>query len=67
MQGVYFVRGEGADKYADWPHSGQGAAFRTIGPTKVGVFTVVNALGSIVDRSGRVVRCHRAAPIAAAR
>jgi L-aminopeptidase/D-esterase-like protein len=59
MQGVYFVRGEGAEKYADWPHSGQGAAFRTIGPTKVGVFTVVNALGSIVDRSGRVVRCHR--------
>ena len=59
MQGVYYVRGEGADKYADWPHSGQGAAFRTIGPTRIGVFTVVNALGTIVDRNGRVVRCKR--------
>ena len=59
MQGVYYVRGEGADKYANWPHSGQGAAFRTIGSTKVGVFTVVNALGTIVDRNGRVVRCKR--------
>ena len=59
MQGVYYLRGQGADKYADWPHSGQGGAFRTIGPTKIGVFTVVNALGTIVDRSGRVVRCKR--------
>lgn len=59
MQGVYYLRGEGADKFANWPHSGQGAAFRTIGPTKIGVFTVVNALGAIVDRNGRVVRCKR--------
>ncbi|MEO7683372.1 MAG: P1 family peptidase [Gemmatimonadaceae bacterium] len=59
MQGAYYMRGEGADKYADWPHSGQGAAFRTIGQTRIGVFTVVNALGTIVDRSGRVVRCKR--------
>lgn len=59
MQGVYYVRGQGADKFADWPHSGQGGAFRTIGPTKIAVFTVVNALGTIVDRSGRVVRCKR--------
>ena len=59
MQGVYYLRGEGADKYAEWPHSGQGGAFRTIGPTKIGVFTVVNALGTIVDRDGRVVRCQR--------
>lgn len=59
MQGVYYLRGEGADKYANWPHSGQGGAFRTIGPTKIGVFTVVNALGTIVDRNGRVVRCKR--------
>jgi L-aminopeptidase/D-esterase-like protein len=58
-QGVYYVRGKGADMYANWPHSGQGAAFRTIGPTKIGVFSVVNALGTIVDRSGRVVRCKR--------
>lgn len=59
MQGVYYLRGRGADRYADWPHSGQGGAFRTIGPTKIGVFTVVNALGTIVDRDGRIVRCRR--------
>jgi hypothetical protein len=38
-------------------HSGQGGAFRQVGPTKVAVFTVVNALGVVVDRQGRVVRC----------
>ncbi|MBA3404646.1 MAG: P1 family peptidase, partial [Gemmatimonadaceae bacterium] len=59
MQGVYYLRGKGADKFADWPHSGQGGAFRTIGPTRIGVFTVVNALGAVVDRNGRVVRCKR--------
>lgn len=62
MQGVYFHRGEGAENYANWPHSGQGGAVRSIGPTKVGVFTVVNALGSIVDRNGKVVRCGRNEP-----
>jgi L-aminopeptidase/D-esterase-like protein len=37
---------------------GQGAAFRTIGETGVGVFvlSVVNAVGVIVDRAGTVVR-----------
>jgi L-aminopeptidase/D-esterase-like protein len=59
MQGFYYVRGDGTDKYADWPHSGQGGAFREIGPTKIAVFTVVNAMGTIVDRNGRVVRCKR--------
>lgn len=59
MQGVYYLRGTGSDRYADWPHSGQGGAFKTIGPTKIAVFTVVNALGNIVDRNGRVVRCKR--------
>ena len=38
--------------------SGQGGAFREVGPTKVAVFTVVNAFGAIVDREGRVVRGH---------
>lgn len=38
-------------------YSGQGGAVRATGPTKVAVFTVVNALGHVVDRSGRVVRC----------
>jgi 6-aminohexanoate-oligomer endohydrolase len=53
MQGGYF---------GDAQHSGQGAAFRQSGETKVLVVTVVNASGSIVDRSGRVLRC--AHPIA---
>lgn len=39
--------------------AGQGGAFRAIGPVRVAVFTVVNAIGAIVDRSGRVVRGHR--------
>jgi L-aminopeptidase/D-esterase-like protein len=38
-------------------HSGQGAAFRQLGNVKVLVVTVVNALGSIVDRNGRMLRC----------
>ena len=38
--------------------SGQGGAFRMVGPTKVAVFTVVNAFGAIVDREGNVVRGH---------
>ena len=35
---------------------GQGGAFRQIGPTKIAVFTVVNAIGAIVNRQGQVVR-----------
>jgi len=62
MQGYYYLRDKGADQFANWPHSGQGGAFRSIGPTKVGVFTVVNALGTIVDRDGRIVRCKRNQP-----
>jgi len=38
-------------------HSGQGAAFRQSGEIKVLVVTVVNALGSIVDRNGQMLRC----------
>jgi L-aminopeptidase/D-esterase-like protein len=36
--------------------TGQGGAFRQIGPVKIAVFTVVNSVGGIVDRSGKVVR-----------
>ncbi|HEY7268182.1 MAG TPA: P1 family peptidase [Dehalococcoidia bacterium] len=36
--------------------AGQGAAVRQVGETKVAVFTVVNALGAVLDREGRVVR-----------
>jgi L-aminopeptidase/D-esterase-like protein len=40
-------------------HSGQGGAFRQIGEIKIAVFTVVNALGSVTDRDGKLVRCHQ--------
>jgi L-aminopeptidase/D-esterase-like protein len=39
--------------------TGQGGAFRQVGPTKLAVFTVVNALGALVDREGRVMRGNR--------
>ncbi len=39
--------------------AGQGGAFRQVGPTRIAVFTVVNAVGAIVGRDGRVVRGHR--------
>jgi 6-aminohexanoate-oligomer endohydrolase len=39
--------------------SGQGGAFREEGPTKVAVFSVVNAAGVILDRQGQVVRGNR--------
>jgi len=39
--------------------SGQGAAFRMVGNTRIAVFTVVNAYGAIVDRRGNVVRGNR--------
>src|SRR6266550_1810403 len=42
--------------YEEGEASGQGAAFRELGPTKVAAFTVVNAVGAIVDRGGEVVR-----------
>ena len=39
--------------------SGQGGAFRQIDDVKIGVFTVVNALGAVHDRGGQVVRGNR--------
>jgi 6-aminohexanoate-oligomer endohydrolase len=44
--------------YEEGEPAGQGAAFRQVGETKVAVFTVVNAIGAIVDRDGSVVRGH---------
>jgi len=66
-QGTFPLGPRGAGRSATvgkslWPQgyqgqpSGQGGAFRQIGDTRVAVFTVVNALGAIVDRSGQVVR-----------
>lgn len=39
--------------------AGQGAAFKQVGATKILVVSVVNAVGVIVDRQGRVVRGNR--------
>jgi L-aminopeptidase/D-esterase-like protein len=39
--------------------SGQGGAARRVAATRIAVFTVVNAYGAIVDRSGEVVRGNR--------
>jgi L-aminopeptidase/D-esterase len=37
-------------------YSGQGAAFRTLGPIRILVITVANPVGVIVDRDGTIVR-----------
>ena len=44
--------------YAEGEPAGQGAAFRSIGDARIAVFTVVNAVGAIVDRNGAVVCGH---------
>jgi len=44
--------------YEEGEPAGQGAAFRRAGGTTVAVFTVVNAIGAIVDREGAVVLGH---------
>ncbi|MEO0510415.1 MAG: P1 family peptidase [Verrucomicrobiota bacterium] len=44
-------------KFAEW--GGQGGAFRQVGPTKVAVFVVCNALGAIHGRDGKVVAGNR--------
>lgn len=55
MQGYFFS--DTSIGRRNWPHSGEGGAFRQIGPTKIAVFTVVNATGAVVDRRGHLVRC----------
>jgi L-aminopeptidase/D-esterase-like protein len=45
-------------EYGQGEPAGQGAAFRELAPTRLAVFTVVNAVGAIVDRDGAVVRGH---------
>lgn len=51
MQGSYF---------GCLAHSGQGGAYRQIGPTKIVAFVVVNAFGAVTDREGRLASCNRA-------
>ncbi len=46
---------------------GQGGAFRQVGETRIAVFTVVNAVGAVVDRDGTVVRGHFERPTGARR
>lgn len=47
--------GKGLDfTHGEW--SGQGGAFWQSGVTKIAAFTVVNALGAIVNREGQVIR-----------
>ncbi len=50
-EGRFFCGKRGAGR---WAGVGQGGAYRQIGATKIAVFTVVNALGDIVDRDGKV-------------
>jgi L-aminopeptidase/D-esterase-like protein len=49
--------GKGPD-YDLWEMCGQGGAFGSTGGFSIGVFTVVNAIGAVVDRSGSTVRGH---------
>lgn len=44
-------------QFAEW--GGQGGAFRQVGPTKVAVFVICNALGAIHGRDGEVVAGNR--------
>jgi L-aminopeptidase/D-esterase-like protein len=67
--GVFPLGAAGAGRFAtqggyydERTYSGQGGAVRQHGATKVAVFTVVNSLGTVVDRNGRVVRCPGAKP-----
>jgi L-aminopeptidase/D-esterase-like protein len=61
--GVFPLGPVGAGRMAsvgsDRESSGQGAAFRRIGDVRIAAFTVVNALGAVVDRSGTVIRGNR--------
>jgi L-aminopeptidase/D-esterase-like protein len=44
--------------YDLWEICGQGGAFRNTSEFSVGVFTVVNAIGALVDQSNNTVRGH---------
>ena len=64
--GIFPLGAQGAGRMAmqgfffGWPvHSGQGGAFRHLGDIKIAAFIVINALGSITDRDGYVVKDNR--------
>jgi L-aminopeptidase/D-esterase-like protein len=61
--GVFPLGAQGAGRMAmqggffGWPaHSGQGGAFRQIHDIKIAAFAVINAVGTITDRDGNVVK-----------
>jgi L-aminopeptidase/D-esterase-like protein len=63
-EGVFPLGARGAGRFVmqgsffdEMHHSGQGGAYGKYGDVRIAVFTVVNAVGGIVDRSGRFVRC----------
>ena len=62
--GVFPLGAHGAGRFAMTgslfgcnAHSGQGGAFRQLGPVKIAAFVVVNALGVVTSRDGRVAAC----------
>lgn len=63
--GVFPLGAQGAGRFAKTgsmfgcnAYSGQGGAFRQVGDLKVAAFTVVNALGVVTDRDGKVAACY---------
>jgi L-aminopeptidase/D-esterase-like protein len=53
------ARGAGRSATCGWFHtepSGQGAAFRQIGPLKIAVFSVFNCSGTLINRQGQPMR-----------
>jgi L-aminopeptidase/D-esterase-like protein len=63
--GVFPLGAHGAGRFARTgglfgcnAYSGQGGAFRQIGELKIAAFVVVNALGVITTRAGRVAACY---------
>jgi L-aminopeptidase/D-esterase-like protein len=63
--GVFPLGAQGAGRFAQTgglfgcnAYSGQGAAYRQVGDLKIAAFVVVNALGVVTTRDGRVAACY---------
>jgi L-aminopeptidase/D-esterase-like protein len=63
--GVFPLGAQGAGRFAKTgalfgcnAYSGQGGAFRQVGELKLAAFVVVNALGVVTTRDGRVAACY---------
>ncbi len=64
--GVFPLGAQGAGRFTKTgglfgcnAHGGQGAAFRQLGELKIAAFVVVNALGVVTRRDGRVAACYK--------